>query len=81
LKEAVAISDGDIATAGISMHHLAQAYEADGDPEKARQTLRRAVAALNEYAEAKRASGEPIRPEPAWATEVRAMLVRLESGS
>jgi len=81
LKEAVAISDGDIATAGISMHHLAQAYEADGDPEKARQTLRRAVAALDEYAEERRASGEPIPPEPSWAPEARAMLVRLETGS
>jgi tetratricopeptide (TPR) repeat protein len=79
LKEAVAISDGDIGAAGISMHHLAQAYEADGDPEKARQTLRRAVAALNEDAEEKRASGEPISPEPAWATEARAMLAGLES--
>jgi tetratricopeptide (TPR) repeat protein len=79
LKEAVAISEGDIGAAGISMHHLAQAYEADGDPEKARQTLRRAVAALNEDAEEKRASGEPISPEPAWATEARAMLARLES--
>jgi tetratricopeptide (TPR) repeat protein len=79
LKEAVAISEGDIAAAGISMHHLAQAYEADGDPDKARQTLRRAVAALNEDAEEKRASGEPIGPEPAWATEARAMLARLES--
>ena len=31
---------------GISLHHLAQAYEADDDAEKARQTLRRVVAAL-----------------------------------
>jgi hypothetical protein len=62
------------------MHHLAQAYEADGNPEEARQTLRRAITALNESAEEKRASGEPIHPEPAWATEARAMLARLESG-
>ncbi len=80
LKEAVANADGDIAVAGISMHHLAQAYEADGSPEKARETLRRAIEALDESVEQKRASGEPIRPEPAWATEARAMLARLESG-
>jgi Tfp pilus assembly protein PilF len=81
LKEAVANAGGDRTAAGVSMHHLAQAYEADGDPEKARQTLRRAVALLNEAAEEKRASGAPIGPEPAWATETRAMLARLESGS
>jgi tetratricopeptide (TPR) repeat protein len=81
LKEAVANSDGDIANSGVSLHHLAQAYEADGDPEKARQTLRRAIVALEENAEEKRASGQPVRPEPAWAAEARAMLTRLESGS
>ncbi len=80
LKEAVANSDGDITVSGVSLHHLAQAYEADGDAEKARQTLRRVLTALEEHAEQKRASGEPASPEPAWATEVRAMLTRLESG-
>jgi len=80
LKEAVANSDGDIAVAGISLHHLAQAYEADGDPEKARQTLRRAISALDEQNDAKRASGETIRSELPWATEARAMLARLERG-
>jgi FimV-like protein len=79
LKEAVANSDGDITVSGISLHHLAQAYEADGDPEKARETLQRVVAALDASAEEKRASGELISPEPGWATEVRAMLARLES--
>ena len=81
LKEAVANSDGDIVASGISYHHLAQAYEADGDPEKARQTLRRAIAALDENAAEQRASGQPIRSEPVWATEARAMLARLESGN
>jgi tetratricopeptide (TPR) repeat protein len=78
LKEAVANSDGEIAVSGISLHHLAQAYEADGDPDKARETLRRAIAALDETAGKQRASGEPVRPEAAWATEIRAMLARLE---
>lgn len=80
LKEAVANSDGDIAVSGISLHHLAQAYEADGDPEKARQTLQRAIAALEEQAEQRRGSEEPIPPDPAWAMEMRAMLARLDSG-
>ena len=79
LKEAVANSDGDIAVSGVSLHHLAQAYEADGDPEKARQTLRRTITALEEQAEEKRGGAEPIRPEPAWAVEVRDMLARLEN--
>jgi len=81
LKEAVANSDGDIAVSGISLHHLAQAYEADGDPEMARKTLERAISELDKHAAEQRASGEPIRPEPGWATEVRAMLARLERGS
>ena len=38
------------------------------------------LAALEEHAGQKRASGEPISPEPAWATEVRVMLTRLEGG-
>ncbi len=80
LKEAVANSDGDIAVSGISLHHLAQAYEADADPEKARETLRRAIAELEQSLNDQRESGEPLRPEPSWAAEVRAMLARLESG-
>ncbi len=81
LKEAVANSDGDIAVSGISLHHLAQAYEADGDPEKARETLQRAISALDEHAAEQRASGESVRPEPTWAAEVRTMLARLERTS
>ncbi|HXV37081.1 MAG TPA: tetratricopeptide repeat protein [Myxococcota bacterium] len=81
LKEAVANSDGDITVMGISLHHLAQAYEADGDPDKARETLERAIAELEKSAAEQRASGEPARPEPGWAAEVRAMLKRLESGA
>ena len=81
LKEAVANSDGDITVSGISLHHLAQAYEADGDPDKAQETLRRTIAALDEHAGGQRASGESVRPEPAWAMEARVMLARLESGS
>jgi tetratricopeptide (TPR) repeat protein len=80
LKEAVANSDGDITVSGISLHHLAQAYEADGSPEKARETLQRAIAELDKHAAEQRASGEPVRPEPTWAAEVRAMLARLERG-
>jgi tetratricopeptide (TPR) repeat protein len=81
LKEAVANSDGDITVSGVSLHHLAQAYEADGDPEEARQTLRRTIAALDAQVKQMQASGEPLRPEPAWAKEVRTMLARLESGN
>jgi tetratricopeptide (TPR) repeat protein len=81
LKEAVANSQGDIAVSGVSLHHLAQAYEANGDPEMARETLRQAVSELDAHAKEQRASGGPIRPEPAWATEVRTMLARLERGS
>ncbi|UCE86490.1 MAG: tetratricopeptide repeat protein [Deltaproteobacteria bacterium] len=63
---------------GVVRHHLALAYEADGQPEPARRVLERAVSDLD-------AAGEDgpaeAATEPTWATDVRAMLERLNSGS
>ena len=81
LKEAEGhFRDGD-PSLGVVRHHLALAYEADGDPDRARQALERAIddlkaANLGRVEE----PGEPAA-EPAWATDVRAMLDRLNSAS
>lgn len=80
LKEAEASSGDDIVTAGAIRHHLAQAYEADGETEEAKQALKRAIASLDALSEQRRAAGAEGRSEPDWAVEARAMLNRLEGG-
>ena len=65
---------------GIIRHHLAQAYEANKEPERARETLERALADLD--AQKQRASQQGATPhEPSWAADVRAMLERLKAGT
>jgi tetratricopeptide (TPR) repeat protein len=59
---------------GVVRHHLALAYEANGETEKARTTLQRALADLQDQLGAR-----PGSPEPAWAADVRSMLERLDS--
>jgi len=57
---------------GVVRHHLALAYEANGEPEKARATLERTLADLQAQLEA-----QPGSQEPPWAEDIRAMLERL----
>ena len=55
----------------IVRHHLAQAYEANGETEEAKAALDRAIRDLDSlFADAE-------RPEPEWTQEVRAMHERL----
>ncbi len=63
---------------GTVRHHLAMAYEANGQPDQARSVLERALADLDSLPG--REDGSP-RPEPPWAADVRAMLQRLEGAS
>jgi hypothetical protein len=56
---------------GIVRHHLAMAYEANGEPEQARQVLAQALRDLETQ------PGAAERPDPPWAAEIRAMLERL----
>ncbi len=58
---------------GIVRHHLALAYEANGEPAKARSTLERALEDLA-------AQLPDGAREPGWAADVRAMLERLPQG-
>jgi tetratricopeptide (TPR) repeat protein len=55
-------------------HHLALAYEANGEPDKARETLEKAIRDLDAIF---RPEGGEKRPEPAWAEEIRSMHARL----
>ena len=78
LKEAEAGTDPNDASIGIVRHHLALAYEANGDLQQAREALSRALAGLEKQLQAARSRGAAA-VEPPWATEVRAMLDRLKA--
>ena len=78
LKEAEAGTDPNDASIGIVRHHLALAYEANGDLEEARAALTRSLAGLEKQLQAARSRGATA-VEPPWAAEVRAMLDRLKA--
>ena len=80
LKEAESHSQGDASISGPVRYHLAQAYEADGDLERASEALERAISELDALAQQQRAGGGDANPESAWAAEARTMLSRLQSG-
>jgi tetratricopeptide (TPR) repeat protein len=73
LKEAEVGAAGDGRTLGTIRHHLALAYQANGERDKAREVVQRALAEL----EAPSASGG-ADPETAWAGELRALGARLQ---
>ena len=78
LKEAEAGTDPNDASIGVVRHHLALAYEANGEPEQARAALSRALAGLEKQLEAARKQGT-TPTEPPWANEARSMLDRLKA--
>ena len=81
LKEAEAgAPDGD-PTVGVFRHHLAQAYEKDGDGTSAQSTLERALSEFEAQLEERLAGGAPGTPDPSWVKEARAMLKKLQSGA
>jgi len=77
LKEAEAATKPGDASLGVVRFHLAQAYEANGDPEDALAALDRALETLGTQMEAVRAQGDDPGPEPAWATEARVLRERV----
>jgi tetratricopeptide (TPR) repeat protein len=80
LKEAESGLPQDDLTVGVVRHHLALAYEANGEPAKARAVIDRALDELEQLLAARRQPGvEP--PEPAWAGELRDMRARLDAES
>jgi len=78
LKEAVTGFPPNHPDLGWVRYHLAQAYEADQQPQKAREVLQQALdgyAALEKEARARGFQGEITAPP--WVAEVQAMLSRL----
>jgi tetratricopeptide (TPR) repeat protein len=75
LREAVGGLRPEDPSLPLVRHHLALAYEANGEPAQAIATLQQAVAELE--ALRTREDGRP-RPEPPWAQDVREQLARLQ---
>ncbi len=80
LKEAEAGFRPEDPSLAIVRHHLAQAYEANNEADKARDVLKRALETLDAQRKAlsEQKQGE-LPPEPAWVAPIRAMLERLSS--
>jgi tetratricopeptide (TPR) repeat protein len=82
LKEAEGGFPPDHRDLGWVRYHLAAAYEANQQPELARELLERAFASLEEQKAAVRAKGfEGELPDPGWAKPARALLDRLPAGA
>jgi tetratricopeptide (TPR) repeat protein len=79
LKEAVDATDPDDANLGIIRYHLALAYEADGQSQKALAVAERAVGELDRRNEAAVAAGQTVAAQP-WEKDLRKMLDRLKAG-
>jgi tetratricopeptide (TPR) repeat protein len=79
--EAGALDANKLDSLGTIRHHLALAYEADGDAGKAGETIERALSDLDARAERQRAAGEAVGADPAWASPLREMQTRLSSGA
>lgn len=79
LQEAEASFKPGEADLGVVRMHLAMAYEANQQSDKAREVLSRAIAALEDQQKAARARGVENPPDPAWAAGARAMLERLSA--
>jgi Flp pilus assembly protein TadD len=77
LKEAEAATKQDDANLGLVRHHLALAYEANGDTQEAIAALDRSLAAVASQSEAMRKQGSQPGPEPAWVGEARSLRERL----
>jgi tetratricopeptide (TPR) repeat protein len=76
LKEAASGFRAEDPELALVRYHLALAYEANGEPEQALQTLETAIRALDGIYRGE--DGEK-RPEPAWTAEIRSMHERLSA--
>ena len=77
LKEAVATIDPNSSNLGVVRHHLAKAYEASDQKQRAIETLEVALADLERRLAAAREAGRKPA-EPPWSADVRKMLSRLK---
>jgi len=77
LREAESGMEAGSASLGVVRHHLAQAYLANSQPDRARETWEKALADYDAQREAARAEGARAEAEPAWAAEARSKLETL----
>lgn len=77
LRDAVKRMRVDDPQRGVVQHHLALAYEANGEPDEALRVVQEALDELERRQEG--ASGEAA-VEPAWAGDLRGMAQRLAGG-
>ena len=75
LREAAAGLGLDEASAGVVHHHLALAYEANEQPDMAKQSAQRAIDSISKAMERAAASGRKAA-EPEWLAEARAIVSR-----
>jgi tetratricopeptide (TPR) repeat protein len=74
LKEAEAGYPASDPGRGLVQYHLAVAYEARGEPKRAREALERA---LLDWESHRSGSGDPGADEPPWMPEIRSLYERL----
>jgi hypothetical protein len=79
LKEAEGGFPREDPALGIVRQHLALAYEANGEAEKARDVVERALSELAEQVTAFEARTGREAVEPAWAADLRTLRDRLDS--
>ncbi len=77
LREAEAGFPPDHRDLGVVRYHLALAYEAQGEPSQARETLERALQQLEKARAAAAEAGNPEPADPPWVADVRNLLNRL----
>jgi len=81
LKEAESGIPPADANRGVVRHHLALAYEANEEPDKALATIDHALQELEVLKKAALSRNREVGPEPAWATDMRSMKERLKKPS
>jgi tetratricopeptide (TPR) repeat protein len=79
LKEAEGGFPREDAALGIVRQHLALAYEANGETDKAREVVDRALGELAEQVAAFEARTGKEATEPPWAADLRTLRARLDS--
>lgn len=77
LKEAESGIPSNDASRGVVRHHLALAYEANEELDKALETIDMALADLEAQMTEAESKNRAVGPEPSWATDMRGMRERL----
>jgi tetratricopeptide (TPR) repeat protein len=80
LKEAEAATKPGDPSLGVVRHHLALAYQANGETEEAIAALDRSLTAVEDQSEQMRKRGANPGPEPAWVSEARSLREKLAAG-